>query len=312
MKKFSMHLFALLLVLLISGCATLPSGSSAQKQPLRDTTNTEPSASSYLDPVRWWDQGVQNPTLELAEETPDQLVLRVPKRADPKIVVLMYHNIVFGRTGGEYNRDLYNFEHDLVFLRNRTQIIGLDELPYIQSGQKKLDTDASIITFDDGDLSIYAIAYPLLKKYNIKATFFIITDYVGTTGYVSWAQLKEMADYRNEKGEKLFNIGSHSLDHKRFDEIPAEQIPKELSESKFAIEKNIFSPVWYFALPFGAGSGRKEIIETAKNFGYRGIRTSATGVMTPAAIDMYNIPAFYMTNERADILSQQIYRLLGR
>jgi len=192
--------------------------------------------SSYLDPIRWWDQGQQDPIRELAIETPEQLAARVPKRTDPKIVLLMYHNIVFGRTGGEYNRDLYNFEHDLVFLRNRTQIIGIDELPDIQSGKKKLDTDASIITFDDGDLSIYAVVFPLLKQYDIKATFFVITDFVGTTGYVSWNQLKEISDYRNAKSEKLFTIGSHSLDHKRFDEIPADQIPRELSESKLAIE----------------------------------------------------------------------------
>lgn len=310
MKKSYILLFTL--VIILSSCASIPSAISSQNQTSPQLVSKTTAQSSYLDLVRWWDLGIQDATRELVEETREQLLQRVPKRTDPKIVVLMYHNIVFGRTGGEYNRDIYNFEHDLVFLRNRTQIIGFDELPYLQSGLKKLDTDASIITFDDGDLSIYAVAFPLLKKYNIKATFFIITDYVGTTGYVSWAQLREMADYRNENGEKLFNIGSHSLDHKRFDEIPAEQIPKELSESKFAIEKNIYSPVWYFALPFGAGSGRKEIIETAKNFGYRGIRSSTTGVMTPATIDMYNIPAFYMTNERTDILAQQIYRLLGR
>lgn len=312
MKKYFMLASIFLVMALISGCASLPSATAAQNQTTPGNNGTTPTETSSFDLIRWWDLGIQDPIKELVEETKEQLMMRVPKRADPKIVVLMYHNIVFGRTGGEYNRDLYNFEHDLVFLRNRTQIIGFDELPYVQSGKIKLDTDASIITFDDGDLSIYAVAFPILKKYNIKATFFIITDYVGTTGYVSWSQLKEMADYRNEKGEKLFNIGSHSLDHKRFDEIPADQIPRELSESKFAIEKNIYSPVWYFALPFGAGAGRKEIIETAKNSGYRGIRASAPGVMTPATIDMYNIPAFYMTNERADILAQQIYRLLGR
>lgn len=298
MKKYNFTKFLPLLLLFaffaLTGCATAPK-------------------SSCLDPIRWWDQGQQDPIRELTVETPEQLAARVPKRGDPKIVVLMYHNIVFGRTGGEYNRDLYNFEHDLVFLRNRTQIIGLDQLTDIQSGKKKLDTDASIITFDDGDLSIYAVVFPLLKQYDIKATFFVITDYVGTTGYVSWYQLKEMSDYRNANGEKLFNIGSHSLDHKRFDEIPADQIPRELSESKFVIESKIGAPVRYFALPFGAGAGRKEIIEAAKKLGYWGIRSSTPGVMTLGTIDMFNIPAFYITNERADILAQLIYaKLLGR
>jgi peptidoglycan/xylan/chitin deacetylase (PgdA/CDA1 family) len=312
------------LILLLTGCQTVPRPAdqlpTAQKPfpasppatPDQENDSSMAEAPSYLDSTRWWDQGRQDPVRELVVETPEQLVARVPKRSNPKIVILQYHNVVFGRTGGEYNRDLYNFEHDLVFLRNRTQIIGIDDLPYLKSGEKKLTTDASILTFDDGDLSIYGVVFPLLKKYDIKATFFIITDFVGTVGYVNWEQLKEMSDYRNAGGEQLFSIGSHSLDHRRFDEIPAAQIPHELAESKFIIENNIGTPVWYFALPFGAGAGRKEIIDAAKNSGYRGIRTSRKGVMQPGSIDPYDLPVFYMSNERADILAQQIYSLLGR
>jgi len=320
-RRFSAVAAFSILGLLLTGCQTtpVPSHQLPPVEQISSPTFIEQEngqaaieSPSYLDPIRWWDKGRQDPLRELVVETSAQLAARVPKRNNPKIVILQYHNIVFGRTGGEYNRDLYNFEYDLVFLRNRTQIISLDDLPYIKSGEKKLDTDASILTFDDGDLSIYALVFPLLKKYDIKATFFIITDFVGTVGYVNWKQLKEISDYRNAKGEKLFSIGSHSLDHKRFDEIPADQIPHELAESKFVIEKHIGTPVWYFALPFGAGAGRKEVIEAAKNSGYRGIRTSRKAVIQPSSIDLYDLPVFYMTNERADVLAQQIYSLLGR
>ena len=267
---------------------------------------------SHLDTTRYWDQGAQDPLRELVTQTPEQLEVRVPLRANPKIVILQYHNIVYGRTGGEYNRDLYNFEHDLVFLRNRTRIIGIDDLVSIKSGSMRLTTDASIITFDDGDLSVYAIVFPLLKEYDIKAAFFVISDFVGTVGYVNWSQLKEMSDYRNADGEKLFTIGSHSVDHKQFDQIPASQIPRELANSKTAIERNIGASVSFFALPFGAGAGRKDIIDAAITAGYLGIRTSTKGVASPSTMDLYYLPAFYMSNERADILAQQIYSLLGR
>lgn len=311
MKKNSSRIaFVVILVSLFmvsAGCSTAPDAHSQ-----KDTEQSSASPS-WLDQVRWWDQGMQEPVRELVEESPDQIAARVPTRSDPKIVVLMYHNIVFGRTGGEYNRDLYNFEHDLVFLRNRTQIIGIDELPDIQAGRKKLDTDASIITFDDGDLSIYAIVFPLLKKYDIKAAFFVITDFVGTVGYVSWDQLREMSDYRNARGEQLFTIGSHSLDHRRFDELSADQIARELSESKTAIETRIGARVRFFALPFGAGADRREIVDTAKKAGYRGIRTSTPVVIKPESIDLFNIPAVYVNNESADSLRQRIYvNLLGR
>jgi peptidoglycan/xylan/chitin deacetylase (PgdA/CDA1 family) len=263
----------------------------------------EPERGSYLDAVRWWNKG------DLALS---QLGLRVPIKKDPKIIVMMYHNLVFGRTGGEYNRDIYNFEQDLVFLRNRTKIIGLDNLPAIKDGAEQINTDVSVITFDDGDLSIYAIAFPLLKQYDVKATFFVITDFVGQTGYVSWDQLKEMAEYRNERGERLFTIGSHSLDHRRFDEIPEDEIPRELSESKAVIERNTGFPVEFFALPFGAGVGRKEIVDAAKAAGYVGIRSSDWKALTPKAMDMFNIPAYYVSNERSDILVGNLFKTLGR
>ncbi|MCX8013070.1 MAG: polysaccharide deacetylase family protein, partial [Rectinema sp.] len=259
--RLAMILLALSASLLMDSCA---SGASVAKDSI-------PAPSqSYLDSIRWWDQGMQNPAKELVVETPEQLLARVPTRSDPRIVVLMYHNIVFGRTGGEYNRDLYNFEHDLVFLRNRTTIISLDELANIKEGKTALSTDASIITFDDGDLSVYALVFPLLRQYDIKATFFVITDFVGTTGYVNWQQLKEMSDYRNARGEKLFTIASHSLDHERFDQLSPERIKYQLVESKARIERAIGAPVQFFALPFGAGSGRPEIIEAARQGGYKG------------------------------------------
>jgi len=172
----------LALVLFFVGCQTAPVPSTQLpeiQQPVSASHSAKAQendlfvagSSSYLDSVRWWDQGKQDPMRELVVETPEELEARVPKRNDPKIVILLYHNIVFGRTGGEYNRDLYNFEHDLIFLRNRSKIIGLDELPSINSGKIKLDTDASILTFDDGDLSIYAIVFPLLKNTTSRRLF---------------------------------------------------------------------------------------------------------------------------------------------
>ncbi len=325
-QAFASGFFTIMLIFSISlalfGCQSTPQ--TARSIPSIQAT-TPPNAltdakqdqsismrPSHLDDTRYWDQGTQDPLRELVVQTPDQLDARVPLRTNPKIVIVQYHNIVYGRTGGEYNRDLYNFEHDLVFLRNRTRIIGINDLVKIKSGAMKLVTDASIITFDDGDLSIYAIVFPLFKKYNIKATFFIISDFVGTVGYVNWSQLKEMSEYRDARGEKLFTIGSHSLDHMPFDQIPASQIPRELAGSKSAIERNIGTSVKFFALPFGAGAGRKDIIDAAIAAGYLGIRTSTRGVASPDTMDLYNLPSFYMSNERTDILAQQIYSLMGR
>jgi peptidoglycan/xylan/chitin deacetylase (PgdA/CDA1 family) len=36
-----------------------------------------------------------------------------------------------------------------------------------------------IITFDDGDLSLYAIVYPLFRQYELEATIFLVPNFIG-------------------------------------------------------------------------------------------------------------------------------------
>ncbi|MDP2791892.1 MAG: polysaccharide deacetylase family protein, partial [Rectinemataceae bacterium] len=136
-----------------------------------------------------------------------------PARSDPKVVVLMYHNLVYGRPSLEYDRSVENFMVDLAYLRERYPIIDFYDLERIKAGTARLNADAVILTFDDGDLSIYGLAYPLLGNYNFKATFFLISDFVGKLNYVKWDQVRSMAAYRNAAGARLFTFGSHSKSH---------------------------------------------------------------------------------------------------
>jgi len=55
------------------------------------------------------------------------------------------------------------------------------------------DNGKLVIAFDDGEDDIYNYVYPIALAEGIKCTFFITTDWVGTPGYVTWAQLQTMA-----------------------------------------------------------------------------------------------------------------------
>lgn len=283
--RASVPLFA---AALLASCAAAP---SAKVQALREISHWN-SAS----------------TVEAAQLDAQE----VPERADPKIVVLMYHNLVFGRTGNEYNRDLYNFEHDLAFLRKRFKIIGLDDLIAVREGRMKLSTDAAVLTFDDGDLSMYGIAYPLLKEHDIKAAFFIVSGFVGEIGYMNWAQIRQIAEYRNKSGDRIFAIGSHGVNHLYMGELDTSALVRELAVSKADIERNTGVSVDFVALPFGSGAGRKDLADAAAAAGYRGLRSSDDLVVPLDRIDLYRLPGIYIDNSGTDKVAAKIWSMAGR
>ncbi|MDX9957357.1 MAG: polysaccharide deacetylase family protein [Clostridia bacterium] len=223
----------------------------------------------------------------------------------------MYHNLVFGRTGNEYNRDIYNFEQDLKFLARNFSVIDFDDLVAIRDGRMTLSSDAVVITFDDGDLSMYALAYPLLREYSMKASFFIITDVVGTVGYMNWNQIEELARYRTKEGISLFTIGSHSASHPPLATVDAAALLRELQVSRTVLESHTGQRVDYLALPFGSGAGKPEIIAAARASGYKGIRTSHIAFTTPGTLDLWQLPGLSVDNSSSDVVSAGIWSLLG-
>jgi peptidoglycan/xylan/chitin deacetylase (PgdA/CDA1 family) len=253
-----------------------------------------------LNQVRYWDS-----PLDLQEERP----LVVPQRRDPRLLVVLYHNVVFGRTGNIYNRDFYNLEHDLAFLRRNFSLTNFSDL----LNQKIIkNADNAIITFDDGDLSLYAIVYPLFKQHAIEATIFLVPDFVGDVGYMSWDQVREMNDYRTKEGKKLFYFESHALTHPRLGRLSEAQICHELRESKRIIEEQTGSEVTVLALPYGDGAGDARIERIAKELGYKAIRTSTARVVPLTEVNPWKVDALNVENYSTDVFVEKVLALIGR
>lgn len=90
-----------------------------------------------------------------------------------------------------------------------------------------------ILTFDDSTEDHYSSAFEIMKKYNVRGTFYIITDLIGQSGRLTLNQLSEMSRYGNE-------IASHSATHPIFTSINESTIRNELSKSKEYLEANGF------------------------------------------------------------------------
>lgn len=159
------------------------------------------------------------------------------------------------------------FERQMRFLReHKYNILSLDELADLIKNKKKMPPKTVAITFDDGYLDNYTNVFPVLKKYRIPATIFVVVDRLGrrygNDYYVDAAQLKEMLD------SGLITIGSHSLSHPNLSEdLSEDELKKEIGQSKQTLEEMLAVPIKFFSYPFGGVSRKAR--DLVREFGYK-------------------------------------------
>ena len=128
-----------------------------------------------------------------------------------------------------------------------------------------------VLTFDDGYADIYESVFPILKKYRMTATFYVITQFTEDrkAGYVTWEQLREMANAGME-------IGSHSLDHSDLRNRTTAFLNNQMMGSKRLIESRLGIIVRTFSYP--AGKYDTRALTVARTSGYLGAVTEIQGV----------------------------------
>lgn len=145
-----------------------------------------------------------------------------------QVPVLMYH-AVSDQTWGLEGLFLSpsDMEAQLKYLtENGYDPIFFSDLPHLNQYKKPV-----ILTFDDGYNNNCTDLYPLLQKYNVKATIFVIPSSVGGQYSMTAAQIKEMAD------SGLVSIQSHTQDHKELASLSAEQQKQQFTQSQLAIAR---------------------------------------------------------------------------
>lgn len=235
-----------------------------------------------------------------------------PYPENPGIVVLMYHKLSAGEADNLYERSRANFENDLKYLvNNNISCIDFSDLEKIKQSGKMPAGHSVIITFDDGDNSWYDIAVPLLKKYGMKATFFLWVEKMDSNSFLTWQQVQYISNITYPGGVKPFVFGSHSYSHQFLLGVrsnfatPSEYnlfLNWELLRSKEVIEEHSAGEVKILALPYGDGAGDSGIITAAEQNGYDFIRTSRNDAIDNIQeLDLFNIPSLPMLdNTEAD------------
>lgn len=188
--------------------------------------------------------------------------------AGPKILVLNYHQIKDGSS--DYLAvPVDDFDAQMAYLVDNGYIaITPDALLSALEGELELPPKPMLITFDDGYIDNYENAFPILQKYGLRATVFIIPALVGKEGYMDWEHLIEME-------ENGITMQSHTFHHIALEELPDDGLRVELLNSKLMLEDKLGHAVDFVAYP--TGTYNLHIAAIAREVGYKGAFTIKYG-----------------------------------
>ena len=91
-----------------------------------------------------------------------------------------------------FSCDAENFERQIKLIQENFEIVGLNDLQNILLDSPHLKKPYAIITFDDGYLDNYDVAYPILKSFDVKAVFFVPINYISQRLVPWWDEIAWM------------------------------------------------------------------------------------------------------------------------
>lgn len=166
-----------------------------------------------------------------------------------------------GQSLSRFNVTASEFEAQLALLQALGyHSVTISEIAAALEGQGTLPERPIALTFDDGWKEQYEIAFPILQKYGMRATFFVTTSLIGNPRFMTWEQLAELRDAGME-------IASHGRKHTSLVDADHKEAWREIARSKEKLETELGITVVSFAYPFGGyRRGLPALLERA---GYR-------------------------------------------
>ena len=213
------------------------------------------------------------------------------------VPILVYHHIDFSPSNGRYYVSPAEFERQMYLLHKwGYKTISVELLVTAIKKGALLPPRPILLTFDDGTLSTFNNAFPIMRKYNFTGTTYIIYNYIGAENYMNVDKLRELV-------AAGWEIGSHSLSHENLTENPKHQ-NNEIIESRRRLQSLLDVPILSFAYPFGAYD--KDSLQYVRDAGY----TAAMGLGNTARQNNQNIFYLYRLAIERDTNLQNFVQML--
>lgn len=248
----------------------------------------------------------------------------------PSIPVFMYHHVA-PNPGDMITVTPEVFDGQMAALQEGGyKTLSLDETAAFIAGTFTSKEKCCVITFDDGYLDNYIHAWPVLRRYGIRAAIFLVTGWVdratetaekshatqtncpnhaetkrlitnGEYGKVimTWPMARQMQDESNG----LVEFHSHTADHCDCATTPPDELLKSLTVSKAAVERELGRPCNHLCWP--KGRYNQKAVELADVAGYMTVCTTRRGATRPGSDPLF-IPRIAVKKDAA-WLRKQLY-----
>lgn len=199
-----------------------------------------------------------------------------------RVPILMYHGVTDDVWGGS---DLFvspsRLEEQLRYLEeNGFTTIWFSDLARLDQIEKPV-----MLTFDDGYMDNYTELYPLLRKYQAKATIFVITDTIDLNPRnLTSDQIRELS------ASGLVEIQSHTVTHPYLTSLTPNDQRWELAQSKLVLTRLTGKEPYVICYP--SGQRGKDTLEIARELYVLGVDMNG-GVYTTGS-DPHTIPRWYV------------------
>jgi peptidoglycan/xylan/chitin deacetylase (PgdA/CDA1 family) len=187
-----------------------------------------------------------------------------------KVVVLCYHRFEDNKRDQlainptEFRSQMKQLKDDGI------AVISMKDFLAWRRGEKSIPSKSCIITIDDGYISGYNVAWPILKEFGYPFTMFIYTNYVNVGGKsLTWTQLEQMRDAG-------VDIECHTVSHHDLRHAPKGQdymtwLHNEIYTSKDILEQKLGISIVAFAFPYGTYN--EVVRKMATEAGYQALFT---------------------------------------
>lgn len=147
-----------------------------------------------------------------------------------RLVVLAYHDV----------SDVRLFARQMAYIRETMNPLSAEDVCRRQSDAEALPPRGILVTFDDGDRTVYELGLPILRQYEVPAVAFVVSDVIGTERPLWFHEARELV--RRQARERDRSVGPTDATVRLLKRIPDAERRRRVAQLRTNVSEAVVQP----------------------------------------------------------------------